>query len=542
MSRPIEGWVKDDWESVENSLKDHLDYFRKDYDLKSILGEDLSPAQFKSEKKDYQKFWENRRGSAHKALNQVRKQIESSPSNVRGGYFSQIREWRKVFKNPNIPAEKKRLLLAIRMDDETVAVPSDSLSIQLATSLQDGRNFKALSRDGFPVTEGVINGNRKWQYELIPEEIGKARDEMSIFEPAPDFLPKAQRAMIDYAEQLSDRDSDLITLLMSYFSEKAKHPDDQIWVELDDVMEALGYSKHKGGYGESYKSDDKARVRKGIANLQNNYLTIGQAIKRERTFDSIQSRVFIIFDRTGQPDLSGHIAEWKNIKIGFGRAWSTNLFDPLGKLSMNLQKQALQYNPRIEVYEKRMAKYLSFYWRVNWERKDSRISTTHEIWTKYISESPEDIDRRKAVRMDEALDRLKIDGIIGDWKYLDGIRTSDMTRFAKGWEYEWFKKEIEIEAPRDIIKIYQDTRKARVESKKAPLITKSSIGEEFRRFREARNITGLQASQLLGIRNDALSRYERGTRVPNSVIERAMTDFMREVENRPILLRELANK
>ena len=51
-SCPIEGWVKDDWENVENALKDHLDYFRKDYDLKSILRDDLSPAQFKSEKKD----------------------------------------------------------------------------------------------------------------------------------------------------------------------------------------------------------------------------------------------------------------------------------------------------------------------------------------------------------------------------------------------------------------------------------------------------------------------------------------------------------
>jgi ribosome-binding protein aMBF1 (putative translation factor) len=556
--KPIEEWEKQDWKDIEQSLLNIIRERKDEKAFRKILADhDWQPSKHKMELKAFGRFWDNRKGQALRSLEMMRKRIAQATPHVRESYYLQIKEWQKTYYNPNIPLNKRTLLLAELSDDKFYKnTPSDHHSVQLAQVLQSGDNFKETTSEGFPVAKGTSNVGREnekvWQWELVPPEVINKREGV-IESPLLDInMPRLRQEMAKYAEKLSDRDSDLLTYLMAMFADKANSQDDKCTITINEVMEALGYKKHQGGKeGASYKAEEKREVCAQVNKLQNNWLTVKQPRGRD-TKETLSSRVFVIWDSLGQEDLNGYVAEWSRITFGFHRVWSSTLFDNngLGKLVMHLQKQALKYHPTKEFYEKRLTKSFGFWWKINiMKGRSTRTLKTRELWEQVIAERADELDRRKAERLDLALDRLKVDEIIGDWRYVDGVKTSEMTTFKKGWQLDWFNKEVEIEAPRDLRLIYEKKKiEDKTERQRKNLKPNETIGAEFRAFRQARQISGIEASKLfntlchINIRNDTLSRYEMGSRTPNAEVTKAMQEFMKIINNRPDLLNEIANK
>ncbi|MSQ56802.1 MAG: hypothetical protein EXR35_04560 [Limnohabitans sp.] len=129
--------------------------------------------------------------------------------------------------------------------------------MQLAQVLQSGDNFKEKTSEGFPVAKGTANVGREnervWQWELVPQEIINKREGI-IESPLLDInMPRLREEMAKYADKLNDRDSDLLTYLMSKFADKALSQDDKCTITINELMEALGYKKQQGGKdGASY--------------------------------------------------------------------------------------------------------------------------------------------------------------------------------------------------------------------------------------------------------------------------------------------------
>lgn len=442
-----------------------------------------------------------------------------------------VREWRAAHDRSGAsPAQLAASLLDFLRQDHR-EVPSDNLTRQMLEKIERA-DFEVEGRD-WPVAQGLAKRQAEveaWTYELLPPDEADRREQ---FLPAPDIDQKLQRAMADYARSLGDRDSDLMILAMERFASRAKHPDDKVTIQINELMEALGYERHQGGAGAgaAYRAEDKAAVRERFEALQAGFLTIKKAgtVGGARGKIDVESKVLTIWDRAGQADLDGRVREWTAVTVGFGRAWSYRLFEPAGKLTAILQAKALQYHPQREQLEKRLLKRLGWFWKLNQHRAEARRSVLEWIRDD-IGEAPEGYARsRDAVRLEDAFARLQKDGQIGGWRYADGHpRIGDLAgELPRGWRDRWLEREIVVEAPQSLQLAYAERRGAPL-----PVATPAqaepvgSLGARFRSCRVAHGISALQAAADLGIDNTVLSRIETGKRQPSETHRQAMLAWM----------------
>ena len=557
---PIETWGLDEWRELESAINQ---FFKSVIDPGYVYGEltekmKAAPGGITPEdaanRRALVQHMKAVKQQAMNAFAALRKRITNAQPHVREGMFAIIRDWRKVWRDPNIPEEKKTLAMAALSDREVLRhAPSDELTMQMHQAIQSGgKAFRTSAGFDFPVAQGVARENteraEKWALQLMPADVAKAREGGGgVFAYAPDAEPRLREAMEQYADRLGDRDSDILFFAMSRFAERAKHPDDKVSIKLDELMAALGYAKHGGSSGGmSYQERDKATVRRQVEDLQNQHLTVQRIVKEQgsKRWQDIESRVFIIWDKVGaQSELDGAMRDWTAITVSFGRAWSYRLFSDSGRLVMNLHRQALAYHPTKETYEKRLAKALSFYWRVNIDKRTVAEYLILDIVTKYLTEPPDQIDRRKAERVEQALDQLQADGIIGGWCYADGtpLRKTEGA-LPHRWRESWLERTVHIEAPRELAELYHEQRKAKQLSRppaEVEVLPQEGLGDRVRRFRMNRGITAMQAAKQIGIDNGTLSKIENGKLQAGPRVARKIEAWMRDLENRPGAMREM---
>jgi DNA-binding XRE family transcriptional regulator len=447
------------------------------------------------------------------------------------------------------PSQAARSLLEFLRNDH-FAAPSDTVTRSMLESIE--RAHFETERQDWPVAQGVaqsFKAQEEWRYELLPHGEGQRREAM--FLPAADLDKKLQTAMADYAKSLGDRDSDLMILAMARFAERAKTPDTKVTLSIDELMKALGYAKHKSASGESYKADQKATVRERFEALQDGFLSIKKAVKDKRgRSQDIESRVLIIEDRVGQADLDGRVKDWTAVTVRFGGAWAHRLFEPQGRMTALLQGKALEYDAIKERIEKRLLKRLGWYWKLNKNKPATSPRTVQTFITDDIGDQLTDYERsRDAIRFETAFDRLKRDGQIGAWRYDDGQPSieeqTQQEPLGKGWFDKWIDRQIVVEAP-------QSLRMAYLERSKKPIAidnnvidiepAKTTLGAKVRAFRLARQISGLQAAEMIGIDNGTLSKIEGGKRNPTDKQTKAIEAWMRDLDNRPDKLQNAETK
>ncbi len=471
-------------------------------------------------------------------------------SKTRAQTLIAIREWMKAAESMQMTWKQLERSLQAFLNSDYFDAPSDKVTRSMLESIERG-DFETDGQD-WPVVQGIAQSltvSEEWRYELLPHSEGQRREGM--FLPAPDIDKKMQTAMAEYAKSLGDRDSDLMILAMARFAEKAKSPDTKVTISIDELMEALGYAKHKSGSGESYRAEEKATVRERFEALQDGFLSIKKAVKDKKgRSQDIESRVLIIEDRVGQADLDGRVKDWKAVTVRFGGAWAHRLFEPQGRMTALLQGKALEYDAIKERIEKRLLKRLGWYWKLNIDRPTTKARTVQSFITDDIGDQLTDYERsRDAVRFEGAFDRLKHDGQIGAWRYDDGQPSiEEQTKqgpLVRGWFDKWIERRIVVEAP-------QSLQMAYLERKKKPVAidnnvidiepAKPNLGAKVRAFRLARQISGLQAAELIGIDNGTLSRIEGGKRNPTEKQTKAIEAWMRDMDNRPDKLQDAVGK
>lgn len=557
----IEHWTSQDWDGLADSLNETLksvasqDYLYRELPQR-IAEQGGDKDTLKAYRAEMRKHIAKVRPEALRVLATFRERLEGSAPHVRAQYIVDVYAWHKAWRDPNVPDSKKRLVLAaLTRADVLENAPSDHLTMQVHRAIQSGA--KAFGRQegfDFPVATGKARPGTEheevWSYELAPV-LDPARPNDRPLLPAPDLAEKVVGAMTAYSQRLGDRDSDLLFLLMDRFASRAKHPDDRVRVTLDELMESLGFSKHaSGNTGESYRIEDKTEVRRRVEELQSAWMTVNKAvkIKGQRHWDHASSRVLVIFDKLGQREIGQPehepVRAWNAIVIGFGRAWSNRLFDAQGRLVMALQTRALQYHPTKQVYEKRIAKALGFYWRANLERAAARYRIL-DVVAEQLGEAPQSFTRRQAERLEEALDRLQTDKMIGAWRYRDGVRLSELQRMPTGWLDRWLEREVVIEPPAELVALYQAKHKKLTKGADEPEPMQPEgveLGAAFKAYRTAHGISQLKAAEMLGIDNSTLSKIERGRMKPTQAAAARMASLLRDLKARPELRREAAQE
>lgn len=557
---PLEQWTKEHWDTLEAALRKMVgDVLSRDYLYRELpakvdaAGGDK--ALMKRTRSEIRRHLDKIKREASNALAAFRDRIEGSPPHVRAMFIADVYAWRKVWRDPNVPAHKRQLVMAsLTRADVLEHAPSDHLTTQLHLAVQTGgQSFTMQEGFDFPVAKGKARPGTKneeaWALELAPI-LDQAAPEARPLITAPDLAEKVINAMTDYAQRLGDRDSDLLFILMDKFADKAKHANDHVRVTLDEIMDVLGYDRHASGSGGlSFRVEEKAEIRRRIEDLQIPWMTINRAARHsdKGRWDEYSSRVFTIHEKLGQRELGQAPGEpvrnWNTIVFGFGRAWSYRLFEPRGKLVMALQTKALQYHPTKQVYEKRLGKALGFYWRANLGATQARRRIL-DVVASMIGEAPQDLVPRQAKRLEQALDQLVADRMIGAWRYREGVRMSELDRMPPRWLDRWLEREIIIEAPPDLQALYSAKHKRLAAATDAKLILHddADIGAALRAYRTAHGISQLRAAELLKVDNSTLSRIENGKTRPSTETAARIASLIRDLQNKPALRNEAASR
>jgi hypothetical protein len=545
-SRPIELWTPDEFDQMRKNIREFFRDTRNEYNAAS-WGQKAANNGHIATREENAVIAKTVR--AHLRLiepeairaTQILRDRVLSPR-TRDAMLGYLHAWHESSLDPNIPPRVLGRTLRDLLESEHLEIPSDPVSRQILEAFERA-DFNVDDDKEWPTASGggkEHDGRVDWQYELMPRDTADERAQLIL--PAPDLAEKTRAAMVAYARGLGDRESDLLALLMVRFAEQAKHTDDRVWIQLDYIMQALGYSKKRGGGdGETYGAADKAAVREQINRLEGGFLTIRKAGTEpgKRRREDLESRVLAFWQRFGgQIDLDGR-QEWTQIQFSFGRTWASRLFGKQARLTALLQAQAIRYDATKERYEKRILKRLAWYWKMN----NYPSATAPRTVLEWVRDDVGDEDhlsyrRRDAERLEAAFDRLKSDGHIADWAYRDGAPRVSATEGAMvhRWLERWLEREIVVEAPENIRLANTAIRAPKAAALPAPSPADDdqlAFGKRVRAFRIRLGITALAAAKNMGMDNSTLSRLETGKRVATPEQRRQIEAWMATLKNRP---------
>ena len=440
------------------------------------------------------------------------------------------------------------LITALVSQNLLESANSDQISTHILRDVQQGdRAIYKRDQFDFPASEGRVHQhdprnaaqyvlqtvphNQEEETALISWRFPNASEDSrtEIYRQlSPQVQEQVDQAMTRYAKELGDRDADLLTYLMAKFSERAKSETDHITVSLQDLM-SFSYSKQGG---KSFRIRDEDELRRRVENLQRMTLTIQGNVNGKQY--NAQGRLFVIWDRYRHQQRDLHLSDaeffsrWDEIEYSFGKVWSRRIFQLGGSQIMALQMQALRYDPHKERWEKRLAKYLGPFWRMN-------VRTNHFFYKRTIRETicdglTEPLDRfstrRDVERLEEALDRLVHDGIIESWQYQDDAPRiqGNEDRLQKGWINVWLERSLWIEVPEQLRSYYEKSQPLGLRSNDVIQVD----GAYIKRWREQRNLTLRQLASDLGVDPGNLSSMESGKRKVSATVGGKFLEYQRK--------------
>jgi hypothetical protein len=229
--------------------------------------------------------------------------------------------------------------------------------------------------------------------------------------------------------------------------------------------------------------------------------------RRKRRTLAVQSRAFVMTDRMGQLRLDGRIDVQRFI-FRPGAVFARFLMGPGRQMSL-LSIYALRYDPLKQSWEKRLARYLSWQWRIRGRNGDYlqpyRVQTLLDAVGK-----PIDIRRasRLRTRLESALDTLHRDGVMAGWQY---SRWEEPARTSRDWMYDWLRTTILIEPPTIIQEHYQRLN-LRNALPRTVVQGPVSLADRTKLCRQALGLTLVQAAEQIGVSPSDLNWIERGQR------------------------------
>lgn len=228
-------------------------------------------------------------------------------------------------------------------DDDFICVPSTSLSHQFRMALSPKKFSMATST--WP-TADLSDPRKKFQAFafLRPEKVQRGGD-LPVCEEA-----SQQKIMGQLAARMNDLTVDVFDIQCSVWLNNSNY---EVTDELseDEFLEQRGLKKHKSGTGRrgGYNQKQRQDIAQQLKAFENLY--IEENYIKDNKSPSKGNR-----DEAASPNLnySGHWRKCKTL-IGYvGQSRQTAL----------LSTQALKYDPNKEAWEKRLARYLAWLWRI----------------------------------------------------------------------------------------------------------------------------------------------------------------------------------
>jgi DNA-binding XRE family transcriptional regulator len=213
-----------------------------------------------------------------------------------------------------------------------------------------------------------------------------------------------------------------------------------------------------------------------------------------------------------------------------GAAWALAKLYP--QQTEVLLKANLGLDPHNQAVEKRLGRWLSYMWRINWRRAEPQTYVVRTlVEAAGIHETARyETDGMKKNRLDQALETLTEIGVINGWQYITDSWTD---RAASPMD-----RRVVIEAPDSVRDVYG--RIGKPETLKlqgggmvlTPGQSEKGLGERLKEWRTARRMTQLQVAEKLEVSRGRVSQIEGGLKPPSSALARKIRELIRNSDQK----------
>lgn len=266
-------------------------------------------------------------------------------------------------------------------------------------------------------------------------------------------LAASQVWAAEQVQAMSDLTADVLDMIAICWLPHAKHHEDLVTVTVGQLLALLGLQQHKGGGGRrgGYPRARRREIAQQISILSNIWITVAEMTvievvqgargeSRRRVKKRMESRAVVVTSRAGTATTGSDLdADTWRVRPG-------DVFAPFflgaGRQTALLARQALEYDPYRQSWEKRLTRYFAWIWRIRRVHEESQQCFQVRTLLAAVAKHPDSRPPRGASkRFEAALDLLREDGVIGAWEYDD-----DTPR--------WLERTVLVTPPRRIIEHY----------------------------------------------------------------------------------------
>jgi len=343
---------------------------------------------------------------------------------------------------------------------------------------------------------------------------------------------------------MDDLTADIFDIISILWMKQAAHKDQMINFHTDDALNLRRVQGRKeiAGYQTSYRKKERDDIMKRLAALTTIWIRIERDNLKFVDADSneideleqVQFNPLFILDSITVAYRDSQPVGIYECKIRPGELLANFLYGSK-KSSGLLAMKTLQYNPVKQKYHKRLARYLSWQWRIRQKGADyvrpySIGGDKGLLNVMGLEDNPRYASRIKE-QFEDVLDTLREDQVIKDWRYVDFEET--MVEKNKPWfEEHWLTSKVRILPPSEISEPIRDSDLNALDIEAqyyeqlsfAALLKNMTEGEvasttemdlevtpeNMKKVRISRKKKIIEAAKEIGIAHTTLSRYENG--------------------------------
>ncbi|QCJ45511.1 helix-turn-helix transcriptional regulator (plasmid) [Bacillus sp. S3] len=454
-----------------------------------------------------------------------------------GSYISEIRE----FVVPYIEIEQNSSLV-VSTNQKVVTQLLEQSFIESGSALLFHRLRETISKNEFmPKME--------YPTALIKEKAIQATAQLRGIDNTPHLLSSEEiqqwkNLTAQAITSMDDLTADIFDIISILWMKQANHKDEMIKFHTDDALNLRRVQGRKevDGYQSGYRKKERDEIMKRLAALttiwirieRDNLKFVDAESKELDELEQVQFNPLFILDSITVAYRNSQPVGIYECKIRPGELLANFLYGSK-KSSGLLALKTLQYNPLTQKYHKRLARYLSWQWRIR--QKGADYFRPYSIGGEKGLLNVMGIDEngrygsRVKEQFENILDTLQQDRIIMEWKYINF--DENVIEKDKRWFLDhWLNTKVQIVPPSEITEQNREPNLTIPELEQQNYeqmnftellknLTESEIAssaaseinvtpENIKRLRISRNKKLAEAAKEIGISHTTLSRYENG--------------------------------
>ncbi|MED1203503.1 helix-turn-helix domain-containing protein [Heyndrickxia acidicola] len=359
---------------------------------------------------------------------------------------------------------------------------------------------------------------------------------------------------------MDDLTADIFDIVSILWMQQANHKDQMIHFHTDDALNLRrlqGRKEESDGYQSSFRKKERDEIMKRLAALTTIWIRIERENLRfinedQGSFEEIgqvQFNPLFVVDSVTVAYRGDNPIGIYECSIRPGELLSNFLFGSQ-KSSGMLALKTLEYHPTKQKYHKRLARYLSWQWRIRQKSADYLRAYYIGGDKGLLKVMDLDVNPRYGSRIkeqfEEILDTLQQDGIIKEWSYKEKDLEQQIEQERNWFANTWLKARVQIIPPievtgmvdeRELLLSSDDTEETvdfstmlkgmtrRETAAAIEMVTKIQVTpENMSRIRKERGLSLQEAAKEMGMSHSTLSRYER------NLIKRPYTENIKKMD------------